>query len=284
MRKCNWRRKIACVFAAAMYATISHASPILIGGANPTTYTQSFDSLSSTEPGTAPSNSWTDDSTISGWYMSNANAGTPQTLYRASPPSSFNATGNMSLGPNGSSDRALGGRGNDSRYAVLLKNTSGATIDQVNVSYLVELWRTGATGSQDAMGFASQVMSSAPASTPTTSGTFTSVPSMTATFGDPTTGFSPGDTNSTVGATHPYVPATSINNTLTGLGWADGQFLMLEWIDHNNTLIAGGGANDAALGIDDVNLSAVISTAPEPASAATIALAALSLIRPVRRR
>jgi hypothetical protein len=208
--------------------------------------------------------------------MSNTNAGTPQTLYRASPPSSFNAAGNMSLGPSGGSDRALGGRGNDSRYALLLKNTSGGTIDQLAVSYVVELWRSGAAGSQDAMSFAYQVLSAAPASTPTTSGTFIPDPSMTATFGDPSTGFSPGDTNSTVGADHPYVPATSISNSLTNLGWGDGQFLMLEWIDHNNALIAGGGANDAALGIDDVSVTA---TVPEPEALGAGVLLALASVR-----
>src|SRR6266404_2261361 len=100
--------------------------------------TENFNTLASTGTGLT----WTDNSTIPGWYSSRAtyNSGTGSSntgaLY------SFGVAGTGLL-----TDRALGSVGSSGTgtvyWGVKLTNNTGATITSLDVSYIGEQWRNG---------------------------------------------------------------------------------------------------------------------------------------------
>src|SRR5215210_3665398 len=92
-----------------------------------TPLTESFDSLSATANGT-----WTDNTTIPGWYSS-------RVAYNVGNGSS--TTGALySFGTGTATDRALGSVGSGTTgtiyWGVKLTNNTGATITSVNISYV----------------------------------------------------------------------------------------------------------------------------------------------------
>jgi DNA/RNA endonuclease G (NUC1) len=103
-----------------------------------TVYTENFDGLASTGTNVT----WTDNSTLPGWYSSRANynAGTGNSntgaLY------SFGVAGASVAG-----DRALGDVGSGGTgtvyWGVKLTNNTGATITSIDISFIGEQWRNG---------------------------------------------------------------------------------------------------------------------------------------------
>ncbi|HRI46683.1 MAG TPA: choice-of-anchor D domain-containing protein [Ignavibacteriaceae bacterium] len=96
------------------------------------TITQNFNSLANS----GTSNTWTDNTTIVGWYSN-------RTAYIGNDGSS--TTGGLhSYGSTSSTERALGGLSSGSAtpvFGVRLKNTSGATLTSFDVSFKGEQWR-----------------------------------------------------------------------------------------------------------------------------------------------
>lgn len=97
-------------------------------------YSQNFNTLANSGSGT-----WTDNSTITGWYSNqttcDANTGTT-------------TTANMySFGTTSNSDRALGSVASSSnsiiKYGVRIQNNTGQTVDRIYLQFTGEQWRHG---------------------------------------------------------------------------------------------------------------------------------------------
>ena len=105
---------------------------------------------------------WTNDSTIAGWSLFDR-IGAAISAYNADPGSSN--TGSFdSYGATGSTDRALGGLASGGAYfgsptagnvagwiAFAATNTSGSTIDTLNLNFNGEQWRNGGNTTAQSM-------------------------------------------------------------------------------------------------------------------------------------
>lgn len=254
------------LLAAELQAAIPIASPV-------TTYSQSFDTLSSAASSIGP---WANNSTLAGWSLFISTGASPTTL--ASNNGNTSTGSFISLGANGSSDRALGGLGSSGTYfgspaagnvagyiALALENTSGVVFDSFTLSFRGEQWRNGGNASAQTMVFEYGFGT-----------TFASVATWT----------QPGGlfnfTSPTVGALGATLDGNAVANSVNGLGgtqavvWVPGQTLWLRWIERNDL------GNDHALAIDDLAFS--VSAVPEPSAYALLmaGLAAVGFV--VRRR
>lgn len=215
-------------------------------------YTQDFNSLANTLTG----NTWTNNTTIPGWYSTRA-------TYNAGDGSS-NAGALYSLGTTGTTERALGTVGSGSTgtiyYGLRLVNNTGAPITSLKVVYKGEQWRNGGNASAQTVNFAYQNGTSL---TSLSSGTWNNVTNLN--FTSPVVGL--GST-ALVGD----LPANSavLNYTITGINIAAGEELMIRWedIDH--------GGSDHALAIDSLfveanpaDLVAPVITSLSPLNGAT---------------
>lgn len=253
------------LLAAEAQAAIPLASPAA-------TYSQSFNTLSSAASAIGP---WANDSTLVGWSLFISTGASPTTL--ASNNGNTSSGSFISLGANGSSDRALGGLGSSGTYfgspaagnvagyiALALENTSQVAFDSFTLSFRGEQWRNGGNASAQTMVFEYGF-----------GATFASVSAWTQpgglfNFTSPTVG--------TLGAT---LDGNASANSAIGLGgtqavtWAPGQTLWLRWIERNDP------GNDHALAIDDLAFS--VTAVPEPSSYALL-LAGLAAVGFVARR
>jgi len=192
-----------------------------------TTYTQDFNSLA--QSGT--SNIWTDNSTILGWYST-------QTSYRAE--SGGGNTGALysygaSASPGDVTDRALGLLSNSSttfRFAVQIKNNTGASVASFLISYIGEEWRQNAASQKLVFEYSTDATS-------ITTGTWTALTSLD--FTTPVIGTAgPVDGNAasnraTIAAT---VTAAVANNNTVWFRWTKS------------------GSNSAGLAVDDISITA----------------------------
>jgi hypothetical protein len=261
---------IACAVAPAAHASLALGS----AGAS---YSQSFDSLSTT----GSANAWLNDATLQGWSLFVQPApGSAVTAYVAGD-GSGNTGGFYSYGSTGSADRALGGLGSGGAYfgapasgavagwiVLALTNTSGHMLDGFTLHYDGEQWRNGGNTSAQTMvleyGFGAS---------------FASVSSWTA-----------------AGALFNWASlvntatAAAVNGNTTGLAanrggtvntaWNDGQTLWLRWIENNDP------GNDHGLAIDNLSFTAgqeVPAAVPLPPPFALMA-AALGAMGFVSRR
>jgi hypothetical protein len=258
--------RLAMVAVVAVAVSAPAKADIVISALN-VPYTQDFDSLISTGSAT-----FVNDSTLPGWEL-NAESGLS---YAAGTGSS--TTGDIySYGASSSSDRALGylGSGSNDYFnaVVVFTNSTGATIDEVVVSYIGEQWRSGGTAptnNNNSLTFAWRV------------GETISVPGSISTTGWTTVAalrFAP--VQFTAGGAldgNLSVNQTSFSNiSISGLSWPVGEKLALRWIGND-----GAGA-DAGLAIDNLQVTAV----PEPSTlglaAAGVALAGLGAWKRRRR-
>jgi uncharacterized protein len=209
-------------------AALAAAAPLA------TSYSQTFDTLAAT--GTA--NAWADDNTLGGWYSSRTTliAGT-----------GTNTTGGLYSFGSAAGERALGSLGSNTTgsifFGLRLVNDTGATIDELNVSFAGEQWRNGGNTSAHSLAFAYQV-----GATSLTGGSWTPVGAL---------GFSGPITGSTASALDGNATAnrTVISGSIGGLGLAPGQEIWLRWEDPNDS------GNDHGLAIDNLNVSAVVPPA-----------------------
>lgn len=201
-------------------------------------YSQGFDTLAAS----GTSNTWTDDSTLAGWYAT-------RTVLIAG--TGTNTAGGLySFGNSG--DRALGAIASNSTgtvaFGVRMVNDSGATITDLSIAYTGEQWRNGGNTTQQSLTFAYQV-----AAADLTSGTWTAVSALD---------FTGPIATSSGGALDGNAPAnrTAISGTLSGLTLAPGQEIWLRWQEINDA------GSDHGLSIDDLTVTvgtgAPVETAP----------------------
>ncbi|MEO6655217.1 MAG: hypothetical protein ABIO36_03975, partial [Pyrinomonadaceae bacterium] len=223
--------------------TLKADSPVLINPNISVTplgvpITQNFDTLPAS--GTA---TFTNDSTLPGWYS--ARTGTGTTIVANDGAS--NAGNLYSYGTGTATDRALGSIGSSNAAAgsffwgILLTNNTGTTITSLDVSYTGEQWRNSAAAGQTVAfsyitgaSFTGNLADFQAAGTNVTALDFTS----------PVTLGTAAALNGNLAANR-----TAISFTISSLGLADGQSILLRWSDPDHT------GSDHGLSIDDFSVT-----------------------------
>jgi uncharacterized protein len=198
-------------------------------------YTQSFDTLPA-----SGSTTWTNNSTIPGWF--HARTGTGTTIVANNGTS--NAGNLYSYGTGTDTDRALGSVGSGNAaignlfWGVRLQNNTGATITTLDVSFTGEQWRNSAAAAQT-VAFSYLVGS------PTVTGSLAEFQS--AGVAVPALDFTSPITGGAAGALDGNLAANRVTLTFSigGLSIPNGTEVMLRWSDPDHT-----GA-DHGLSIDD---------------------------------
>jgi hypothetical protein len=132
---------LAAAVSSPAVAQISITSPSFA-------YTNTFNSLASSGTPT-----WTDNSTMAGWYAARVNGTTNLAFSNYSTGTGSSATSALySFGSSGNSDRALGSvndfsTNSTTAYGVRLRNTSGATLTRLSIGFTGEQWRRAGGGS-----------------------------------------------------------------------------------------------------------------------------------------
>src|SRR5262245_24589035 len=211
-----------------------------------TPYTQSFDTLPASGSAT-----WTNDSTITGWY--HARTGTGTTIVANN--GSSNAGNLYSYGTGTATDRALGSIGSGNAaignlfWGVRLTNNTGSTITSLDISYTGEQWRNSAAAAQT-VAFSYLVGS------PSVTGSLAefqsagvAVPALD--FVSPITGGAAGALDGNLAANR-----VTLTQSITGLSIPNGTDVMLRWADPDHT-----GA-DHGLSIDDFSVTPQGSVLP----------------------
>ena len=243
----------------ALGAASASAAPINFDGT--TTYTQDFQSMTGTAIATSAVtvSTMTELSTLSGaasitgWYMYGTGWSGSLNKWQGADSGASNAGGVRQLydsttGPVG---RALGSNASNSYlgyFGLILKNTSGATIDELSISYDAVMNRNPSATSPTI-----PVVNPFPLSYAVrvdTTGNFTAM------TGAPSLGFSTPSTGAgapaaTSSPTSSLLNIGNISGTLSAspLGWAADQYLYIAWYDNNNA------GNDATAGIDNFSIS-----------------------------
>jgi len=213
-------------------------------------YSQDFNTLAT---GNGAYTTWTNDSTIPGWYAMHGGTYTSFTQYLANDGSSVTHI-LQSLGVSGNSDRALGcmSYNDNTIWGLRLTNNTGSTMTEFTLSYTGEQWRDQSTV---AVAFAY----STSASSLDGSG-FTGVSALN--FNPPW--------NSNLYTMNGNLAANRRSYSqivIMPSGWAAGSDLWLRWSTGPN--------QGSGVGIDDLSFSAV----PEPATLSLLALSGLALLR-----
>ncbi|HEX4342117.1 MAG TPA: PEP-CTERM sorting domain-containing protein [Verrucomicrobiae bacterium] len=257
------------------FAFSTQAQILLSGGLS---YSQSFDSL----PSTGTSGTWTDNSTLPGWYASKIPGGVPTTYSVFRIDNGANNSGSLfDYGTTGASDRSLGsltsGTPLNNAIGVLFKNDTGAAATyDISISYTGEEWRLGGNASvQTNLAFdytlSSSDLSASILSPVTNNPAFTGVASLN--FVTPTGGATAAALDGNASANR-----TALTGTLTSITLNAGDEIMLRWVDINDA------GNDDGSSIDDFSINFTPSIAPEPTTAALGGLGALALIFARRNR
>ena len=206
--------------------------------------TENFDTLASTATGIT----WTDNSTIPGWYST-------RTTYNSGTGSSN--TGSLYsfgvAGANPANDRALGSVGSGGTgtvyWAVKLTNNTGSTITSLNVSYVGEQWRDGGATSPNVsvaqtVDFQYQVAAAGVI-------TGANAPSTGWVDHDPLDFTSPTFGTSAAAALDGNAAANRVQKSATvSITIGSGQQVWLRWVDIDHS------GNDHGLAIDDFSVTA----------------------------
>ena len=229
------------------------ALPIPVNG--PAVYSQSFDTLASTG---------TSSSLPSGWEL--AESGSAANVNYATGTGSSSTADTYSYGAAGNTDRALGTLQSGSLVSIVgasFVNGMASPINELNVAFVGEQWRLGATGRADRLDFQYSLDA-----TSLTTGTWIDVNTLD--FGSPNTGPTTGALDGNAAANQ-----ASLSATLTGLNWAAGSTLYVRWTDLNAS------GSDDGLAVDSFTLQARASQAqavPERLPSAYLSFALLAML------
>jgi hypothetical protein len=148
---------------------------VSLTGALPATYTQDF--------GTVDILTWTNNSTITGWYIGSANWNGHLNIPGASLGSpGLNAGGYSQYECNNDNNQKIGSRASGSvptcDYGVVIRNTSGQVITTVEITYTAFQMSVAQNGNVANTLAASYQVTSALSATPLTTGSFTNVTAL----------------------------------------------------------------------------------------------------------
>jgi hypothetical protein len=251
---------VAIGIAASILFAPGAAAPVSAFVGFTGTYTQNFNTLSSVGGGTSVA--WTNNSTLTGWYLG-TDLTWPITTYLSSNGTSvvgafrsYGIAGNTDRGLGSLADDTYGTAGTGRGYiGLVLQNNTGSTITSITVAYTGEQWRAANTTAQS-FTFSYALNASVPSDWMRTAGglSFTNVTALD--FTSPI--------NTTAGALDGNVAAnrTAKSATISGLSVPVNGYFFLRWIDLNNT------GNDHGLAIDDLSITVpdlaptVVSTVP----------------------
>jgi hypothetical protein len=217
-------------------------------------YSQNFDSLASS----GAALSWSNDVTLEGWFLFRQPATGPVALTSYAVDSGSGNSGSFfSYGSTNASDRALGGLGSGGNYfgspgpaagnvagwiALALTNSSGTTINALDLSFNGEQWRNGGNASAQSMvlqyGFGS---------------TFAAVANWIAPGGNfnwtsPVVSATAAAVNGNV-AGNGGGRVSNRGGSLQNLGWLANSNLWFRWIENNDA------GNDHGLAFDDLSIN-----------------------------
>lgn len=235
--------------------------------------------------------SWTDNSTLAGWYAETGYPTDPQ--YRASNGNNQSAESGtpptaLFLFRPGGTDGALGSLSNSTYQATFgaqFTNATGSTITELTISYTGEQWSWGSGSELNTLNFA---YSTDAANLSTGAWSEVSSLSFTALYAEGTGAGLNGNSDTIYSGTS-YVEKTAgqaggpgapnsivITATISGLNIASGESFWIRWSDDFS-----GTGNGQGLAIDNLSVSAI----PEPSTVA-LCLAALigTVLRSKRRR
>ena len=212
-------------------------------------YTQNFDQTGASGLPATGSVTWTDDSTIPGWYLGRTASGAG-TAAPAAPPYTVAAdTGSgtggafYSYGSASANDRALGSLNSnatrDQYIGLRLKNSTGSTITSLDVAYVGEQWRNGGNTTAQSLTFG---YATGAAVTDPTVGTYTAVPNLD--FTGPIATSTAATLEGTAAANR-----TAKSFQITNLNIAAGEEIMLRWKDTSEP------GNDHGFAVDDVSVT-----------------------------
>ncbi len=264
------------VLIAALFAASHANAAVVLSGTGTINYSQNFDTLATG----GAANVWTNDSTLTGWFLFNkSNAAV--TTYAADNGSS-NTGSFYSFGASAGaiSDRALGGTASGGAYfgspasgtvagyiAAAFTNSTGVTLNSVTLGFDGEQWRNGGNTSAQAMvlqyGFGSSFAS-----------VVWTVPGGNFDWSSPVIGSTAATVNGNAAGL-----ASGKGGTLSNLSWDNNSTLWVRWVENNDV------GNDHGLAIDNFTLSvnAITTTVPESDTSAMI-LAGLGLMGFMARR
>ncbi len=261
---------VAAVLTIGGLGTGTASAAILLtdagGGVESSLYTQDFNSLPN---GGADGSilTWTDNSTLPGWYARNGN--TTSANYRKSA-GGVNAYGRLfSFGAASggtASDRALGpvssavAANRPAEIGVAFQNDTGLEITELIVGYTAEQWRRSTNGNTLTFQYSLDATS-------LFNGTWTGVAALNSST------LSTGS-NAALDGNNAANRTVIAPVTISGLSIAHGETVWLRWTTSTNNDLHG------HLGVDDFSLKATL--VPEPAS--LVLLAAGSLLIGLRRR
>lgn len=180
-----------------------------------------------------------------------------------------NTGATFSYGSTGDVDRALGSVASGTEtpmFGVELKNTTGSTINDININFYAEQWRRANKTSSGAANDAPvHVLSfSHKFDAPLNDAGFTAVSALDA----PVTKPNRDSTTAEILNGNLAENRTYVNFSLSNLNWAPDSVLVLRWADFNDL------GNDHAIAIDDLRVTAIPVPAALPLGLAGIALAA----------
>jgi len=268
----------ALAAAAVSFVVPAHAAVVMNTAGQ--VYNQSFDTLASA---TSTTNiAWTNDTTLQGWSLFNRADGTAATSYRGDNGAS-NTGYFYSYGSTGASDRALGSVGSSSAtgywgtvasgttagyIALALTNSTGATVNDVAISYTGEQWRDGGNATPVAQSMTVQYGFGS---------SFTGVTSWTGlsslTFTSPTFTSTAAALNGNAAANRNATLSAHVTS-----GWNSGDTLWLRWAEVNDN------GSDHGLAIDNVQVSLMAAAVPEPETYALLLVGLAALGFMARRR
>lgn len=259
-RNCRWGKgRRACALACGASISLLTITRNALAQVNFTsTYDQDFNTLPTS------TTLWSNNGTLAGWYIVSAQDASQNTTRDTTSPTAWvnniqadngqsNGSNPRSYGTSGNSDRALGGLNNahgDYSFTLVLRNTSGATINNLAMSYTGEQWYANIT-SQQALDFDYRVFSSDP-----TAAVTTNLAPGSSGYTDPSSNqfdfYSP--TNTEDHGLNGNLPANQVGFSgllSSGLNWQNNQYLVLRWWDNNDV------GRDHGLAIDDLLVDSV---------------------------
>lgn len=214
------------------------------------TYTQDFDGLPS-HTGTGTDFTWTDDSTLTGWYAENSAA---STTFRADD-GAISAGNIYSFGSVSSAERALGGFGGTHTWGARFQNGTGAAITGMSLEYTGEQWRDNGNTTAQSITFEYIITDSLVA---IDSAGWTAVSALD--FTGPQHSGSTTALDGNLAANQ-----ASVSGSINSISIPNNSYFWIRWTDVNHT------STDHALAIDDLTLMV-----PEPSSMVLIVGAVLA--------